>query len=143
MTDQFVYLFQHYVFLGVNRRPDMGETAVFDDPYDPERYYKIGIAADPEKRRSILSAGTPHKLRLETTISPESDAAELETALHRLYGDLIDDEWFKIPPEHVNVLSEIETLSAERIHAIRRKRLEMDGIIYDIKLDEELTEGNA
>lgn len=97
----------------------------------PSRFYKIGKAADVDRRLTELDAGTPHKLELVTTI--ESDDPEtVEHRLHRIFRmSQVSGEWFKLISNAVNSLKALERLSADEAkHALG----EIDGGTFNTSL---------
>jgi len=65
---------------------------------------KIGVASDPEFRRSELQTGNPYPLsiRLLIVCSDTAGAYEIESAFHRVFADVrLQGEWFDVTPEQV------------------------------------------
>lgn len=125
MTGQQVYVIQHYEPRDI---PDFYFDEFSAEKIDRMRepdwtgFHKIGISTDPEKRLSILRGGTPHRLRLVTTIDVEGDARQVERELHDLYGPIEyrrRNEWFRVPIDHIEQLKEIEVLHPGEIEEIR------------------------
>jgi hypothetical protein len=85
-------------------------------------FWKIGIATDPERRLSVMQSGSPHKLRLETTIGCD-DAEAVETHLHRINRPLHKrGEWFRVPLTTRNSLHALDRLEAENVKVVSRVR---------------------
>jgi len=82
-------------------------------------YYKIGIAADVQKRLSRLNSGTPHELELTTTLSVD-DAGTVERYLHRYVGSFNHDrgEWFRLSINVVNSLRALDHLEGQNVKEV-------------------------
>lgn len=123
MTGQVIYVISHHEqserrYRGIE--PYIG----FAD------YFKIGIAEDPEQRLSHLSGGTPHVLRLVTTIKSDSPR-KVESELHRLYSSMNQNgEWFKLTSREVNSLKSLGRITANDMDAV-------GGYIPDWRLEED------
>jgi len=84
-------------------------------------YTKIGVADDPDKRRSELQTGNPYKLEVVFTME---GSYELENNLHTAFDNWrMNGEWFNIPlyewtEELVEFISTMSPCGAKE----RRKR---------------------
>lgn len=114
MSGPVVYVIQHYepkkIDSWMYREFTTEELERFKDP-GPTGWHKIGVAENVERRLSSLRGGTPHELRLITTIDVDGDAQQVERELHELYrGPRDRGEWFKLPIDHVEHLKKIDLL---------------------------------
>ena len=74
-----------------------------------ESIYKIGISDNPLKRVKQLQTGNSSRLHL-IKVFPVANARAIEKRLHRLlmfYRCSPSGEWFKLTPEHVELIAEI------------------------------------
>lgn len=91
-------------------------------------FYKIGIAEDPEARLSSMQSGTPHELRLLTTIGAD-DARAVEKSLHSLLRNRRHRaEWFELTSKKINSLKAIDYMRSENISKLAKRsmRYELD-----------------
>jgi len=92
---------------------------MFDRYVSPADYYKIGIAENPKTRLSNMSSGTPHKLKLVTTIKAD-DAKGVESSLHSIYHlSKHKGEWYSLLPNAVNSLKALDRIDYNEIKAIQ------------------------
>lgn len=112
---QRLYLIQHYE---PEENRYVQETL---DHCNSQGYHKIGISKSPNKRLSILSQGTPFKLRLLTTVELEGDAKLIEQRYHDL---LIHShkrgEWYGLLPNEVQHFIGIDSISETEAERLRR-----------------------
>lgn len=131
MTDDFVYVIQHV---------ETASTDIFSDDRVIENWHgwhKIGVSKNPERRLATLRGGTPHKLRLLTTTSVEDDAERVEELLHRLHYPWDRcDEWFRLSPDGVSDLQEIESLSSVVLERVKKEN--RSGSLRELSLLEEV-----
>jgi predicted GIY-YIG superfamily endonuclease len=74
-----------------------------------EAIYKIGISDNPSKRVKQLQTGNSARLHL-IKVFPVDNARATEKRLHRLlmfHRCSPNGEWFKLTPEHVELVTEI------------------------------------
>jgi hypothetical protein len=74
-----------------------------------ESIYKIGISDNPLKRVKQLQTGNNARLHL-IKVFPVANARAIEKRLHRLlmfHRCSPNGEWFKLTPEHVELVTEI------------------------------------
>lgn len=114
MSTQKVYVIGHF-----NTRtrfaPNMGQDRVVDSYAN---YYKIGVSDTPKARASNMSVGTPHELKLVSTIDSE-DAKRVENYLHSIFRPCRHTgEWFKLPTNPVNSLKALNTLQPSELEAV-------------------------
>lgn len=95
------------------------EKGYFDTDQDQKTEYvyvigcgshgvKIGTSHNPEERRDSLQTGSPIPLEILNTIE-SSEASRLESSLHERYSQYrLSGEWFDLPAEELDVLTEIE-----------------------------------
>lgn len=85
-------------------------------------YHKIGVATKPRRRMSVMGSGTPHELKLTTTIECD-DAEAVESTLHRIYsGNKYKNEWFRLDQNAINSLDALEYLSVETLSDVEKYR---------------------
>jgi len=72
-----------------------------------ERYYKIGLSSNVNRRMEEISPRLPFETELICTIATE-DMHGLEAQLHELYaGKRANGEWFKLSDEDVAYIKEL------------------------------------
>lgn len=119
MTDgQKLYLVAHHE---LSFEPNFPQSGLFDPMEYPADFYKIGIAKNPKHRVSNMRSGTPHNLKLVTTVEAD-DAREIEQDLHSInaYGRH-NGEWFKLTTNMVNSLKALDELSHDVVKGIKRE----------------------
>ncbi len=68
------------------------------------KFYKVGIATDPDARRAQCQTGNPHEIRLIASWKSPDAYAE-ERSIHELLRPYHHrGEWFKLPRELVDKL---------------------------------------
>lgn len=119
MTDQSLYVIQHL-------RTDAWYEV--DGPQSEyEGYHKIGISSDPRERLRMLQPGTPHKLKLITTVAVDGNAEVVESEYHRaLWPSHIRGEWFKLLPKQVDHFKQTESISDETSRSLLPATSERD-----------------
>lgn len=126
MSDQLIYLIRH---------PE-GEDVLEDSRFG---FFKIGLAESPKRRLSALQSGTPYRLELVTTIGPVGDATEVEAAFHDLFViSRHRGEWFKLLPQYVEDLCELEEVSAESVFSLKYEIFPTDYSLHELSLLREL-----
>ena len=89
---------------------------------DVTGFHKIGISSDPKQRRKNLGGGTPHKLRLITTLEIHGDAEAVESGLHQAFrSDLYAKEWFRLSERSIRAFKQADSISEAAVDEILRK----------------------
>jgi len=114
MSDKKLYLISHHV---LKDESGVGMQRRYYERYAD--FHKIGVATDPEQRLSNMQSGTPHRLKLITTVECD-DAAEVEGHLHSIYSmTRRSGEWFRLTSKTINSLIGLDYLSEDTTKVLR------------------------
>jgi len=84
--------------------------------------HKLGVSNDPERRIEKLRSGTPHKLRLLTTVDVVGDSKRAEWLLHSIFhSSRYSKEWFRLSEGVITTFIDISELSVSDLEEVKRK----------------------
>jgi len=110
MTEKKLYLIQH-----------IERDRIIESDYHGK--HKLGISQSPEKRARTLAGGTPHELRLLTTVEIIGDTQTAESILHQYFhSGRVAKEWFRLGEKVIDALIETDTIAVDTLHELKRKK---------------------